>query len=137
MTHWSVPLVGLPYVEKGRDVAGVDCWGLVCLALGEVNCAIPSYEGDYISADEGREIDAIIEREASSPLWREVDYGEEKAFDVLIFRRGRYRWHAGVVVRRGIMLHIEEEAAQSRIVSYENPAFASRLTGVYRWHELL
>lgn len=136
MTHWSTPLVGLPYAEKGRDPTGVDCWGVVCLALAAAGFTVPSYGGEYVSTDENREIDAAVAREAVSPLWRPVEPGSECEFDVLIFRRGRYASHAGVVVKPGLMLHIEQDDMQSRVVDYRAPLYATRLSGIYRWHEI-
>lgn len=45
---WAGPYVGLPYADKGRDRAGVDCWGLVRLILAEVaGQRLPDYSEAY------------------------------------------------------------------------------------------
>jgi len=31
---WATPLIGIPFQERGRSLAGCDCWGLVRFALG-------------------------------------------------------------------------------------------------------
>jgi cell wall-associated NlpC family hydrolase len=43
---------GIPYVDKGRSFAGVNCWGLLYLFLKtEYNIEIPLYDADYKNSD--------------------------------------------------------------------------------------
>lgn len=136
MRHWSASLVGLPYAPKGRSRLGVDCWGLVRLAFDAgAGITVPSYEQGYLSPDEAREIDAIVRREERSPLWHRVD-AELREFDVLWFGRGQVQRHCGIYIRPGVMLHIEESRAESRLDDYRDLDLNLKLTGVYRWHEL-
>lgn len=136
MRHWSASLIGLPYKPKGRDRDGVDCWGLVRLGFDKgAAIAVPSYDQDYLSPDEKREIDAIVRREAASPLWHRVDdISAAREFDVLWFARGKIERHCGIYIRAALMLHIEEERSQSRLDDYRD--IGLKLTGIYRWHEL-
>lgn len=117
----------------GRDHAGVDCWGLMVLAARVGGMAWPSYAGDYASPDEYREINAVVAREAASPLWREVTLDEAEEFDVLVFRRARWDRHTAMFVRKGVMLHIEGKGHVSRLDDYRHPDWRDLLTGVYRW----
>lgn len=136
MRHWSADLIGLEYKAKGRDRDGVDCWGLVRLGFAAgAGLSVPSYAQDYLSPDEAREIDAIVRREAASPLWRRV-HGQLEEFDVAWFSRGKVERHCGIIVRNFLMLHIDEERGQSRLDDCRNLDLGLKLTGVYRWHEL-
>lgn len=131
MTHWTVPFIGIPHVELGRDLAGVDCWGLVHLALPANGLPVPSYAGDYGSLAEHLTIAGLIGEAKESASWRRVD--QVKPFDIVTFRQGRFDGHVGIVVSPGKMLHACSGRA-SRIDDYTTPLWASRFTGAYRHH---
>lgn len=148
--RWSNALVGVSYGDKGRSPliglpvtaaairsSVVDCWGLTQLGFWVgAGIVVPSYDQDYLSADEAREIDAIVRREEESPLWKRVT-GEPREFDVLWFARGKIERHCGLCVQPGVMLHIEERRGQSRHDDYRKTSdLGLRLTSIYRWHEL-
>ena len=131
--HWSAGFVGLPHRPKGRARDGVDCWGLMLLAARADGMEWPSYKDDYASPDEYREIDAVVAREAASPLWRPVALNEASEFDILVFRRARWDRHTAMFVRPGVMLHIEGPGHVSRLDDYRHPDWRDLMTGVYRW----
>ena len=59
--HWSAAYVGLPWAEKGRDRAGLDCWGLVRLVYANaLLIELPSYTEAYASVAERGEIGALM-----------------------------------------------------------------------------
>ncbi len=131
--NWTRELIGIPFRDHGRDRAGVDCWGLAVLAYADaLGIELPSYAGEYASADERREIAAIVAREAASPLWRAVDLTAAEPLDILMFRHGRFDAHAALFVAPGLMLHMQEEDC-SKIARFDSGMWAPRLTGVYRW----
>ena len=113
--NWSDRFIGIPFIEFGRSRAGCDCWGLACTIYAEeLGISLPQYLGDYTSAEERREISALIDGAAVSPLWLPVT-GEASAFDIAVFRRGRLSSHLGIVVRPGLMIHMEGEDCAAAI----------------------
>lgn len=137
---WTQAFIGLPYADKGRDWTGCDCWGFLCIVHAErAGTELPSYEG--ISSAERQEIAAIVAQEASSPVWRVIGHRDGSAFrfleepremDIAWFRRGRHDAHAGLYLRRGLMMHMVEEDC-SKIERFDCAPWQSRLTGIYRW----
>jgi cell wall-associated NlpC family hydrolase len=129
MKHWSVPYVGLPYKDHGRDRSGVDCWGLVVMVYREcVGIELPSLAEDYVSPDERAEIAELVEHKQQVGPWYEV--AEPQEWDVAFFRRGKYASHVGIVLRPGLMLHVPFD--QACIENYTSGQWAPRLTGFYR-----
>lgn len=128
---WSDHFIGIPYVEFGRDRTGCDCWGLACIIYREeLGITLPDYLGGYASADEHGEICALIAGAATSPLWVPVG-GTALAFDVAVFRRGRFSTHLGIVIRHGIMIHMVADD-QAKVQGYTQGPYQHRFAGHYR-----
>lgn len=135
MLHWSSDFVGIPHSELGRDRSGADCWGLLYIVFREhLNIEVPSYD-EYSATDERFEIDQILRTATGSGICVPVLSGQEREFDVAVFRRGRLDSHVGVVVQPGLMLHMAEKQ-QSRIESYRHGYWKTRLTGIVRHVDL-
>ena len=130
---WSNRYIGLPYVEFGRGMAGVDCWGLVVVVyLQELGITLPDYLG-YASAEEHAEIDALIAGAEQSPSWVAADTPAPfpAPFDIAVFRRGHLASHIGIVVQRGIMLHMVGQDC-AKLEAYTTGRWGNRLKGIYR-----
>lgn len=129
-TAWPNRYIGTPWREFGRDGAGCDCWGLACIIYqAELGIALPDYLG-YGSVDEHAEISALVEGATSSPLWCPVS-GLAAPFDVAVFRRGRLASHIGLVIRPGLMIHVEGRDC-AKIADYRRGAWGHRFIGHYR-----
>lgn len=129
--HWSSDLVGLPYLDRGRDRSGVDCWGLVRLAFAEVRGIIlPSCTELYASAEERAEIAAALSAARVAGPWRRVDRPAE--WDVVAFARSWGLDHVGLIIAPGLMLHACDDGQPSRVERYAAPKWARRLEGFYR-----
>jgi cell wall-associated NlpC family hydrolase len=124
--HWSAEFVGLPWRERGRDRTGVDCWGLLFLIYASRGVEVQSYADDYVSVDERERVAAIATQAASESEWLQINPGEEREFDALLFKRAGLATHVGIVVAPGKMLHIRN-GGMSEIVPWR-----SRLIGIYR-----
>lgn len=131
---WSNDFVGIPYVEFGRDRAGVDCWGLAKLVYAEIlGIELPSYIEQYTSQEERHELDALISSAAGSETWATI--AQATTFDIVVFRRGHMEAHVGIVVSPGLMLHTST-GDHSRLEHYSSGRWAHRLTGIYRHFEM-
>ncbi|WP_102226927.1 C40 family peptidase [Acidimangrovimonas sediminis] len=126
---WAARHIGLPYADLGRDACGYDCWGLVRRVYGmDLGILLPSYAGAYTSAEESAEVEALIDAGRAAGPWSPV--ADPRPYDVLLFRRGRFRAHVGLFVDARHMLHMAE--VQSVIEDRAAPAWAHRLIGIYR-----
>ena len=128
---WVAGFTGIPDGDKGRTRAGADCWGFCRIVYREhLGIELPSYDEHYLGSAERKEIDAIVAREAKSPLWMPVV--APQVLDIIMFRRGRYDAHAAMWLKPGLMLHMRENDC-SKPERFDVPEWQSRVTGMYRW----
>ncbi|MGN6549766.1 MAG: NlpC/P60 family protein [Pararhizobium sp.] len=120
--------VGLPWLDRGRTCDGVDCWGLLRLVYaGELGIELPSFATDYADTSDRGRINVLVAEERDP--WVPVERGREQPCDVVLIRERP--WHVGAVVRRGLMLHIEQDRS-SVIEPYTTMRHAARVEGIYR-----
>lgn len=130
--HWSADYIGLPFADRGRSRDGVDCWGLLRLVYAEVlGLDLPSYTEGYASVAERAEIAALLTGERRTALWTEVPAAAADPFDVLLFTHMGKPLHVGLVVRRGLMLHVTE-GQDSRLEPYGDGWWRPRLLAAHR-----
>jgi cell wall-associated NlpC family hydrolase len=124
--------VGIPWKDKGRDSSGCDCWGLVRIVYQEIlGINLPNYGEDYSNLADKKELAALIGKGAS--LWKEVKEGEEEVLDLVLLRQSGLPIHVGVVIGRGLMLHVPTEQS-STIVSYRGLLYKKRVDSFYRYN---
>lgn len=79
---WYTKYVGIPFVEKGRDENGCDCWGLVRLIYkNELGIDLPDYLDCYETTNDREKLSSVI-KEQTEKNW--VSDQEHKEFDVII-----------------------------------------------------
>lgn len=128
---WAGRYIGLPFAEHGRDRAGLDCWGLVRLVMGEqFAVALPGFNADYKNTSDCDGIAALVEREAM--FWRDIPSGAERLGDVIVLRLKGKPVHVGLVLGDGQMLHVEQ-GVDSAIEKYTTPRWKDRIHGFYRY----
>lgn len=133
-SHWSAPYIGLPYADFGRDWNGSDCYGLVRLVLrDEKGITVPSYND--VSPDEISEIADVIKGEVASGLWVKVPSARE--FDAVVFRRGRFDSHIGVMLDSRNMLHSDKHSGGARIERVDSGRWKAQFVGFYRHRDLI
>lgn len=129
---WITEYIGLPYLPGGKDRNGIDCWGLFSLVWNERLGGIPAYDGAYY---DGPETCSQVAREAIAfaKRFEEVPIGQERFGDGIMIRMRGLPLHVGMIIQRGLMLHIEE-GANSVVEEYLNQRWEKRIIGIYR-HE--
>ncbi len=122
--------IGIPYVEKGRDETGIDCWGLVRLIYkNELSIDLPSFSTEYDSIDNERIEDLFAQYKEG---WESID--RPSIGDVVIFRIFGYESHIGVCIGDNKFLHVRE-GRDSVIESLDNPKWSKRITGFFKYSE--
>lgn len=105
--HWREfvdRVIVVPFVERGRDYEGLDCWGLAVLFYRDVlGIEIPSYLDTYESTSEHRAIFKAFA--AGKTLWRKVD--RPATGDLALILRKNLPIHVGVVLEDDLVLHAE------------------------------
>lgn len=120
----------VPYADKGRTMAGCDCWGLLRLVYRDVlGVELPSYLDDYNSADDKNSAAAAISRRIHE--WTPVPMGSERSGDAVSILLLGLPCHVGVVTVPGRMLHVTK-GADATVESYRSAFWSRRVEGVYR-----
>ena len=109
--------VGVPFVSKGRTMAGADCWGLVRLVYAaELGIDLPSY--GEIDAHALMKVSREIDVGKDGEVWRAADPRALQAYDVCVMRHhgSRLVCHVGVLLPVRCagplgVLHVEEASA--------------------------
>lgn len=119
----ALSLVGAPFRLHGRDAAGgVDCIGLVWLALEQAGCGIGTVPASYsVRGGSADSIDAVL-RGAG---FRRVR--KPRAGDIVLVQAGVAQMHLMIAVAGG---HIHAHAGLGRVV--EMPG-ASPWPQIMRW----
>ena len=121
--------VGIPYLNRGRDRDGLDCWGIVQLWYAEqLGVEVPDYLWAYTHAEDGGSVAAAINENKVN--WQKVDqpdYG-----DVLVFRILGQPIHVGIKLHEDDFLHAFK-GTQSCIERLSALSWSRRLIEVYRW----
>jgi cell wall-associated NlpC family hydrolase len=135
----------VPYVDQGRDHAGVDCWGLVRLFIGEQRGLWLPDHGAVAPRDLAR-IAGLVAAAIREGPWRQVTVGADRACDVVLVNSlvdgTLLPVHCGVVTRPGHMLHTKRTFGVAHIPYRDGPGFRVHpsidrfVAGCYR-HESL
>lgn len=125
---WAAPYVGIPYADKGRTRAGIDCWGIVRLVLGEVfNTQLPDYAALYANGEDWPAISAAIHAGLADG-WQRTQ--QPQAGDLLILSIATRPWHCGVMLNSLQFLHAAP-GDFTVIERLDTPRWANRIQGIY------
>ena len=115
--------IPVPFLEKGRDYRGWDCWGLVCCGYRDVlDVGLPSWDDDYFSTHQFRHLDDLFDV-GLNEIAQEC---KPKVGAVVVMRRRRLRIHAGIVMPQKMVIHAEEG-----IGTVQQPIKDVRVEGFY------
>lgn len=128
---WSNDYIRIPFKDHGRSREGADCWGLACIIFAEkLGIELPSLTGYADTKDKVRISDII---KAESATWDFFEPGEEKAYDIAVFRMLGEPMHVGVVVEPGLMIHCERGSGVYPTYYYKEHQWDRRLEGFFRY----
>lgn len=136
---WAGTYVGVPYRDKGRTLAGADCWGLVRLALAShFGIRLPSYDGAYASANDAHSASRAVQRGLADG-WQPCT--APIAGDLLILRIEGRPWHCALMVARHLFVHApgfdrHGQPIDSMIEDVRDPMWLPRVRGYYRHKDL-
>ncbi|MGP1664446.1 MAG: NlpC/P60 family protein [Rhodanobacter sp.] len=124
---WCVDFVKIPYVDRGRDHVGVDCYGLVVLVNRE-QFAREVRDYVYASSLDQISVAAIIERHLT------IDWGRVETpqpGDLVMLQILGRPWHCAIHVAPGLILHAIDNSA-SCIDRVDSVRWQRRVLGYYR-----
>lgn len=120
--------IGLPYATKGRDEAGIDCWGLVRLFYKqEFDLDLPSYQEDYAGAYDSRILEMMAQYKDN---WT-VTMEPEEGFVVLFNIMGE-PVHVGIYIGNNKFIHARE-GRDTVLESLDSPRWSKRVEGYYKY----
>lgn len=127
---WQNHYIGMPFAEKGRDVKGVDCWGLVRLIYQrERNIILPSYLECYADTTDSDHIGREIS-EQRHVNWQPVEKPEP--FDLVILRLQGVPMHVGVVTKAPFMIH-SAQGVNVALERVDGMRWKNRVNGYVRY----
>ena len=129
--YWVGHYIGLPFLDRGRDRHGIDCWGLVRLVMSEqFGIPLPSYATEYDSTEKPDQLAPVVDKEKKR--WTKIAPGYEALGNVVVMRMLGQPIHVGLVIGDGRMLHILK-GRDATHESYLSPVWKDRITGFYRY----
>jgi cell wall-associated NlpC family hydrolase len=121
-------LIGVSYRNKGRDLVGADCWGLLRLFyIHEMGVLLPSYDEFYVDAFDKMSTSTAIQEFSND--WTKVDipqYG-----DGIKLRLMGHPCHVGVYLGNSEFLHTQT-GHNSCIDRLDSVKWRHRIEGYYR-----
>jgi len=127
---WQNKYIGIPFLDKGRDTNGIDCWGLVRLVYKqEYNIDLPSFSTDYEADDSERMRDLFAQYKEG---WEQIEEPTEGC--IVLFNILGVESHMGVAVSNTHFLHARDKYT-SAIESFDSVSWRNRITGFYKYSE--
>jgi cell wall-associated NlpC family hydrolase len=132
---WCADFIGIPYVLRGRDRFGADCWGLCWIVLEErFGINAPCMDGvvwDTGSKPQERKAAAQAIIHTATEFFDPVEPGAEQPGDIVVLSLAGHPLHMGAVVAPGWMLHSADDA-DSALERYDGMVWRKRVSGFYR-----
>jgi cell wall-associated NlpC family hydrolase len=124
-------LIGIPFVDKGRDLSGMDCAG-----LAKETMRVFGHEVDDVSVScfDAVAVNAVYERAMLEGKWRKVEIPEPGDMGVMRLDPmcPNMVSHVGVYIGEGRMLHTLKKR-ESHVVRTDDPYWSVQIRAWYRW----
>lgn len=129
---WYEKYVNVPFLDKGRDENGADCWGLASVIYkNELKIILPDYLEFYENTNEREKLSALISSESQSH-W--VSVKEPKEFDVVVLNMRGVPMHVGIVTKPNHMIHCARGIGTTH-EHYGTARWKHKVMGFYRWNQ--
>ena len=128
-------IMDMPFVARGRDYEGGDCWAVVWLLWRDVlGRDLPAYDTGYSSAGASAVDRSLVGRIMLRERVKWELTEEPSLGDVVLLRCSGRACHVGVMIDDRQFLHIEDRrgATVERLTS---PIWQRRCEGIYRLAE--
>lgn len=119
--------IAVPFVKKGRDMSGWDCWGEVRCGYKQVlDIDLPDWQ-DYDSLTAYKHLNDLITGRQKG--WIPVE--RPQLMDVALFNIGSMATHVALIISKREALHTEQRLG-TFIERLDSPVWARRLNGIFR-----
>lgn len=120
--------LGTPYKHRGRDLQGLDCWGLILLVYADLGIKLWDIEDEYVKDWFQKQRNYFIENYHRE--WQRVERHE--IFDGVLFTNNKgIVNHAGIYIGNNKFLHTCKLGTIVSRLSEKN--WQKRLEGFYRF----
>src|SRR5262245_2836472 len=100
--------LGIPFVLRGRDHQGTDCYGFVWMFYREqLGIELPRYEGACEIGRAPEEIQSRIEDNLNTHQWVQIPEAELRRGDIVFVKRFGFN-HVGICVGMPKMIHMSK-----------------------------
>ncbi len=123
-------LIGIPFKNRGRDLNGFDCYGLVIEIYKRYGINLPEYTADY---DDVENVSCMMHREAlKTETWEKVSppYPVPSIVAIRFAAAAPVINHVGVYIGNGRFIHIREKTGVC-IEKINSPAWRNVIAGFY------
>jgi len=132
LSNFILKSMNMPFVEKGRDYDGCDCFGLVYLGFRDVlGIELPKHTDEYensgITPDSRHHLGGLISKHKRA--WEQVK--DAQPMDVALFRLGGQPIHVGLMIDKKNFIHCEKKRGVS-IEGINSLRWALRKDGFFR-----
>jgi cell wall-associated NlpC family hydrolase len=126
---WAAKYIGVPYLDKGRTIAGFDCWGLVRHVLTHEFGVIelPDYVDSYTAANDRRSVSVAVQSGLSDG-WKQIE--KPGPGTLIILKVAGRPWHCAVAVTNDWMLHTLQ-GVNACLERMDSMVWRNRIEGFY------
>lgn len=124
-------LIGIPFVNKGRDRNGMDCWGLTMAVMLKFGKEVPEID---VSCFDTIAIHAIYEGVKARWTWRKVEIPEPGDLVIMSIdlQHPDSVHHVGVYIGNGRVIHTLEKR-ESHLIRVDDPYWSRKIVEFRRW----
>ena len=124
-------LIGIPFVDRGRDRNGMDCWGLALAAMRHFGKDVPDFD---VSCFDTLSIHAIYDGQRARWAWQKVEIPEPGDIAIMCLdpRYPEMVQHVGVYIGNGRVIHTLKKR-ESHLIRIDDSYWSLKIVKYYRW----